>query len=59
MGQDIMKGRRTEIDFINGLVAAKGAELKIATPANSSIVHVVRRVERGEIPPSPEAVAAI
>ena len=54
-----MKGRRTEIDFINGLVAAKGAELKIATPANSSIVQVVRRVERGEIPPSPEAVAAI
>jgi 2-dehydropantoate 2-reductase len=59
MGQDIMKGRRTEIDFINGLVAAKGAELKIATPANSGIVEVVRRVERGEIPASPEAVAHI
>jgi 2-dehydropantoate 2-reductase len=59
MGQDIMKGRRTEIDFINGLVAAKGAELKIATPANSGIVEVVRRVERGEIPPGPEAVARI
>jgi 2-dehydropantoate 2-reductase len=59
MGQDIMKGRRTEIDFINGLVAAKGAELKIATPANSGIVEVVRRVERGEIPPSAETVAHI
>jgi 2-dehydropantoate 2-reductase len=59
MGQDILKGRRTEIDYINGLVAAKGAELKIATPANDGIGQVVRRIERGEIPPSPEAVAHI
>jgi 2-dehydropantoate 2-reductase len=59
MGQDIMKGRRTEIDYISGLVAAKGAELNIPTPANSGIVEVVRRVERGEIPPSPETVANI
>ncbi len=59
MGQDIVKGRRTEIDYINGLVAAKGAELGIATPANSGIVEAVRRVERGEIPPGPETVAHI
>ncbi len=59
MGQDIMKGRRTEIDYINGLVAAKGAELGIATPANSGIVDAVRRVERGEVAPSPELVAHI
>jgi 2-dehydropantoate 2-reductase len=59
MGQDIIKGRRTEIDYINGLVAAKGAELKIATPANSGIVEVVRRIERGEIAPGPETVAHI
>lgn len=59
MGQDIVKGRRTEIDYINGLVAAKGAELKIATPANDGIVQAVRRIERGEIAPSPEAVAHI
>ena len=54
-----MKGRRTEIDYINGLVATKGAELKIPTPANSGIVEAVRRVERGEIAPSPETVAHI
>ena len=59
MGQDIMKGRRTEIDYINGLVAAKGAELGIATPANSGIVEAVRRVERGQIAPSPDTVAHI
>ena len=27
MGQDMVKGRRTEIDFMNGLVVAKAAEL--------------------------------
>jgi 2-dehydropantoate 2-reductase len=59
MGQDILKGRRTEIDYINGLVARKGAELGIATPANSQIVQAVQRIERGEIAPSPEVVAHI
>lgn len=59
MGQDIQKGRRTEIDHINGLVAGKGRELGIETPANSAIVDVVRRIERGVIAPSPAAVAHI
>ena len=59
MGQDIQKGRRTEIDYINGLVCAKAAELGMATPANAGIVTAVKRVERGEIAPSPEAVAGI
>lgn len=57
MGQDIQKGRRTEIDFINGLVAAKAAELGIDVPANKGIVEVVRRIERGKVEPSPAAVA--
>jgi 2-dehydropantoate 2-reductase len=59
MGQDMQKGRRTEIDFINGLVVAKAAELGIPTPANAGIVEAVKRVERGEIAASPEAVAHI
>ncbi len=59
MGQDMQKGRRTEIDFINGLVVEKGAGLGIAAPYNSGIADVVRRIERGELEPSPEAVAHI
>lgn len=59
MGQDIMKGRRTEIEFINGLVAAKAAELGIDVPASRAIVDVVKRIERREIAASPEAVAHI
>ena len=59
MGQDIQKGRRTEIDFINGLVAMRGREAGIPTPANDGIINSVRRIERGEIKPGVEAVAHI
>ncbi|MGY9057273.1 MAG: ketopantoate reductase family protein [Alphaproteobacteria bacterium] len=50
MGQDMMKGRRTEIEFINGLVADKGKEIGIATPANVKLVAAVQSVEQGQQP---------
>ncbi len=56
-GQDIIKGRRTEIEFINGLVAAKGQEVGIPAPTHVALTEVVKRVERGEIEPSPDNVA--
>jgi 2-dehydropantoate 2-reductase len=59
MGQDISKGRRTEIDFINGFVADKGAEIGIDAPANRGLVTAVTAVERGELPPSPERLQGI
>lgn len=59
MGQDMGKGRRTEIEYLNGLVVAKAAEIGIETPANAGIVAAVQRIERGEIEASPEAVAGI
>jgi len=59
MGQDILKGRRTEIDYINGLVVEKAREVGIATPANDGIIDAVRKIERGLARPSPELVAGI
>jgi len=59
MGQDIFKGRRTEIDFINGLVAERGAELGIATPVNLAMVDAVKRVEHGRVEASLGNVAEI
>jgi 2-dehydropantoate 2-reductase len=58
MAQDIQKGRRTEIDFLNGLIVARGKELGTPTPTHERIVDVVRQVERGELQPSPETVLA-
>lgn len=59
MGQDMRKGRRTEIEFMNGFVVAKGREVGIAAPANAALTETVTRVERGEIPARPENVAAL
>jgi 2-dehydropantoate 2-reductase len=56
MGQDMAKGRRTEIEYLNGLVVAKAHEIGLQAPANAGIVEVVQRIERGEIAASPEAV---
>jgi len=51
-GQDIVKGRRTEIDFLNGLVADKGDEVGLPAPTHRAVVQVVHEVERGEHAPS-------
>lgn len=52
--QDILKGRRTEIDYLNGLVVEKGQEVGVPTPAHEAVVAVVRAVERGQLAVSPD-----
>ncbi|MGH8692057.1 MAG: ketopantoate reductase family protein, partial [Burkholderiales bacterium] len=53
MAQDILKGRRTEIDAMNGFIARKGKEVGIAAPSHVKIAETVTRIERGELKPSP------
>ncbi len=57
MGQDMLKGRRTEIDHINGFIAREGAKAGRAAPANAALTEAVKRVERGEAPARRENVA--
>jgi 2-dehydropantoate 2-reductase len=59
MAQDIFKGRRTETDFINGFVAAKGEEIGVRAPLHASINALVKKVERGEIKPAAEHIAKL
>ena len=59
MAQDIFKGRRTETDFINGFVAARGAEIGIPAPTHSRINELVKQVERGNIKPGVEHIASL
>jgi len=47
MGQDILKGRRTEIDEMNGMIVAEATRLGLSAPANERVVAAVRDVERG------------
>jgi 2-dehydropantoate 2-reductase len=51
MGQDMVKGRRTEIDDLNGLIARKGREVGIDARANRALTEIVQKVERGECAP--------
>ncbi len=57
MAQDILKGRRTEIDAMNGFIAAKGAAAGVPAPSHVRLTEVVTRVERGELKPSPALLA--
>ena len=53
MAQDILKGRRTEIDAMNGFIARKGAECGVPATSHAKLTEIVTRVERGELKPSP------
>lgn len=59
MGQDMAKGRRTEIEYINGFIARKGREIGIDAPANAELVRIVQQVERREIPARPENIPQV
>src|SRR5271156_2665388 len=51
MGQDMQKGRRTEIEFLNGFVVREGAKVGLSCRANAVLTDIVKRVERGELRP--------
>jgi len=43
--QDLARGKRTEIDSLNGYVARRGAELGVATPVNQTLHALVKLLE--------------
>jgi 2-dehydropantoate 2-reductase len=40
--QDLDRGRRTEVDALNGFVVRRGAELGVPTPVNQSLLALVK-----------------
>jgi 2-dehydropantoate 2-reductase len=56
---DVMRGRRSELEFTGGALVAKARELGIAAPAQEALYAVARRVERGEIESAPTNTAAL
>jgi 2-dehydropantoate 2-reductase len=53
MAQDMIKGRRTEIEQMNGLIARKGAEIGVPAPSHVKLTELVLKIERGQLKPSP------
>jgi 2-dehydropantoate 2-reductase len=56
MAQDMAKGRRTEIEFMNGFIASKGEEAGVPAPTHARLTEIVKQVERGELAPDPANV---
>lgn len=49
--QDWIKGRRSEVDDINGLVVRTHRGLGGSAPANEAVVELAHRIEAGELEP--------
>ncbi|MBP3256641.1 MAG: 2-dehydropantoate 2-reductase [Bacteroidales bacterium] len=52
MLQDIERGKKTEVDAINGAIAAFGKETGFPTPMNQKVTAIIHRIEDGELKPS-------
>jgi 2-dehydropantoate 2-reductase len=59
-GQDLMRGKRTEIDSLNGYIARRGVELGVPTPVNHALYALVKLAEESnEMAAQKSGVAAI
>lgn len=54
MLQDLEKGKKTEVDSINGSVSQQGRRVGVPTPCNDKVVEIVHRIEAGELLPGRE-----
>ena len=46
MCQDIMKGKRTEIDFLNGEIVELGKKHNVPTPINEAMICIIKFLEK-------------
>ena len=49
--QDILKGRLTEVGYLNGLVVEKGREVNVPTPFNEAVTSLIKQIEQGTLKP--------
>lgn len=57
--QDWQKGRRAEVDDINGLVVQAQSEIGGKAPVNVGLVEIAHRIERGELTANPSNAALL
>jgi 2-dehydropantoate 2-reductase len=59
VGRDVARGRRSEIDFTNGLVAEKGDEVGVPAPTHAALTALVRKIDAGELKSDPKNIESI
>ena len=57
MLQDLKKGKKCEIDAINGIVSEWGRKYGVRTPINDRIVEIIKKAETGELTPKKENIS--
>jgi 2-dehydropantoate 2-reductase len=55
--QDLLKGRASEVDMINGLVVEESERRGYSAPANARVVELVQQIEAGALKPDPANLA--
>jgi 2-dehydropantoate 2-reductase len=51
MLQDLRRGRRTEIDYMNGAIAALGTKKGIDCPVNAALTSIIKAMEARSLVP--------
>ena len=54
--QSLQRGRRTEVNFLNGYICQKGVQFGVPTPVNQTIVDMVHKIENGDLRISAENI---
>ncbi len=57
--QSIRKGKRTEIDYINGEFVKLGREIGVPTPYNSKVVELIHEIEESHVFYSPKDLSRL
>ena len=57
--QSLERGRRTEIDYLNGYICEKGKALGVSTPLNPAVRAMVMEIENGQRPMSLDNLAEL
>jgi len=45
--QSVERGRRTEIDYLNGYIVDRGEARGVAVPVNTAVVAMIKQIETG------------
>ena len=52
--QSLERGRRTEIDYLNGYICGQGRQHGVPTPINDAVVSMVKEIEGGQRKMTPD-----
>lgn len=59
MLQDLGRGRKTEVDVINGGIVTAARTVDRGAPMNAAVTHLIHEHERGATKPGPDAFARL